>query len=147
MRAAEKFSIPKTKADLLAKDGQIGNALKTALTRHAVKPAVFNGVWQNAALTAVFDMKRQFDGHLKQYLINIGVSSGTVGGLSSWVNHPFGNGVVLGVLVGSIFGAVTLASTGDWMRFGEGLGVNILGGCRWCYGSSVGAHRYYLGHT
>ena len=59
MRAAEKCGIPKTKADLLAKDGQIENALKIALTRHAVKTALFNGVWQNATLTAVFDMKRQ----------------------------------------------------------------------------------------
>ena len=39
-----------------------------------------------------------------------------------------GSHLVLGVLFGSVFGAVTLASTGDWMRFGKGLGVNILGG-------------------
>lgn len=80
----------------------------------------------------VFDINRLFDGHFKQYLINIGVSGlygGTISRLSSWINHPFfGNGIVLSVVVGSAFGVVSLASTGDWARFGKGLGVNILGG-------------------
>jgi hypothetical protein len=142
MKAAEKSGIPKTKADLLAKNGNIENALKTALTRYAVKTAIFNGAWQSAALTAVFDIHRLFDGHFKQYLINIGVSGlygGTVGGLSSWIDHPFfGNGIVLGVVVGSVFGAVSLALTGDWERFGKGLGVNILGGAAAWGGAAAG---------
>lgn len=155
MQTAEKCGIPKTKADLLAKNGNIGSVLKAALTRNAVKTAVRDGAWQSAALTVVFDIKLLFDGHLKQYLINIGVSGlygGTVSGLSSWVDHPFfGNGLVLGVVVGSAFGAVSLASTGDWERFGKGVGVNILGGAAaWggaALGSSLGAPLGPIGVT
>lgn len=143
MKAAEKCGIPKTEADLLAKNGDIGSTLKTALTRDAVKTAVRDGAWQSAALMAVFDIKRLFDGDFKRYLINIGVSGlygGTVSGLSSWVNHPFfGNSIVLGFFVHSAFGAVSLASTGDWARFGKGLGVSIIGGAGACAGAAAGA--------
>jgi len=85
-----------------------------------------------------------FYGNFKQYLIKIGISGlygGTVGGLSTWINHPFfGNGVVLGVLVGSAFGTISLASTGDWARFGKTLGVSIIvGAAVWGGGAAGGA--------
>jgi hypothetical protein len=144
LKAAEKCGIPRTKADLLAANGKIETALRAALLRRAVKMATLNGAWMSAGLTAVFDFGLLLDGQLKQYLANIGVSGlygGALGGLSSWVNHPFfGNGIVLGVIVGSMFGAVSLASTGDWARFGKSLGVNILGGAAaWGGGAAGGA--------
>ncbi len=41
----------------------------------------------------------------------------------------------MGLLVGSAFGTVSLASTGDWARFGKNLGVNIAStGAAWVGG-------------
>ncbi|KAL1636866.1 hypothetical protein SLS56_000960 [Neofusicoccum ribis] len=139
LKAVKKIGITEKAADPLVED-----ALRSALTRLRVKTAVVNGVWQSALLTGVFDIMLLFDGNFKQYLIKIGISGlygGTVGGLSQWINHPFfGNGVVLGVLVGSAFGAISLASTGDWARFGKNLGISIIGGAAaWGGGAAGGA--------
>jgi hypothetical protein len=52
----------------------------------------------------------------------------------------FGNGVVLGVLVGSALDTVSLVSTGDWARFGKSLGANIIGrAAAWGGGAGDGA--------
>lgn len=143
LKTAEKCGIPKTKADLLAKTGKIEDILKPALTRYAIKMAVANGACSQAAMTALFDIRELFDGHVKQYLAKVGVNGlygGTVGGLSSWINHPvYGNGIVLGVVVGTAFGTVNLASTGDWARFGKSLGLNVLGGASAWGGSAAGS--------
>ncbi|KAI1089890.1 hypothetical protein F5B19DRAFT_354215 [Rostrohypoxylon terebratum] len=130
----------------VAKDANISaeNAFKTALTRYAIKQATIRGVWQNALLTGIFDIKELLDGHFKQYLFKMGASGlygGTVGGLSTWINHPFfGNGAVLGVIVGLAFGTASLASTGDWARFGKDLGASTIGhGAAWGGGVIGGA--------
>ncbi|ENH72043.1 hypothetical protein FOC1_g10001075 [Fusarium oxysporum f. sp. cubense race 1] len=111
--------------------------------RQAVKSAFINGTWQSAGLTAVFDFRQLLDGHFRQYLTNIGVSGlygGSFGALSSWVEHPFfGNGLVLGVLVSSGFGTISLASTGDWARFGKGLGLNVASSAASWGGAYAGA--------
>ncbi|TVY75506.1 hypothetical protein Focb16_v006076 [Fusarium oxysporum f. sp. cubense] len=143
IKAAESCGIPKSQADLLARNGKIETALKTALMRQAVKSAFINGTWQSAGLTAVFDFRQLLDGHFRQYLTNIGVSGlygGSFGALSSWVEHPFfGNGLVLGVLVSSGFGTISLASTGDWARFGKGLGLNVASSAASWGGAYAGA--------
>lgn len=132
MKAVEKCGSPETATDMSANNAKIEAAIKSALTRYAAETAVINGAWQSAALTALFDIKLLSDGSFMKYLIKIGVSGlygGAVRGLSSWVNHPFfSNGIVLGVIVGSAFGIVSLVSTGDWARFGKNLGVSIIGG-------------------
>lgn len=143
LQAAAKLGIPKEEADLLANAGKIQDVLRTSLTREAVKAALINGAWQSAALTAVFDIKCLFDGHVQQYLLNIGIGGlqgGAVSGLSSWINHPLlGNDIVLGVLVGSAVGVVSLASTGDWARFGKGLGNNVVDGASAWAGATAGS--------
>ncbi|KAI1772033.1 hypothetical protein F4818DRAFT_454232 [Hypoxylon cercidicola] len=136
--AAEKIGITKD-ANINAE-----NAFKTALARYAIKQATMRGVWQNALLTGVFDIKELLDRNFQQYLFKMGASGlygGAVGGLSTWVYHPFfGNGAVLGVIVGSAFGTVSLASTGDWARFGKDLGASTIGhGVAWCGGVAGGA--------
>ncbi|KAJ4161603.1 uncharacterized protein LMH87_007633 [Akanthomyces muscarius] len=143
LKAAAKCGIPQTRAEALARDGALEGAVKAAMTRQAVRAAFINGTWQSAALTAVFDVKLLFDGQFQQYLVRIGVGGlygGAVGGLSSWISNPYlKNNIVLGVLIGSSFGLVGLASTGDWARFGKGLGVNIVSGAGGWGGATVGA--------
>lgn len=138
-KAAEKLQIP----DGSAKDAKLEGVMKNFVARQAIKTAMFNGVWQGAAMTSVLDVNLLLNGEFKQYLIRIGVSGlfgGTVGGLSSWINHPFfGNGMVLGVLVGSAFGTVSLASTGDWVRFGKSFGISITGAAAAYGGGALGA--------
>ncbi|KAL1601489.1 hypothetical protein SLS60_006404 [Paraconiothyrium brasiliense] len=146
IEATAKCGIPRSPADKLANEAKIEAAIKGALTRYAVKTAMVNGAWQSAALTAVFDFRHIVDGEFKKYLINIGISGlygGTIGGLSSWINHPFfSNGLVLGVIVGSAFNTVNLVSTGDWARFGKSLGINVVGGTTaWGLGSA----GFYIG--
>lgn len=118
IKAVEKCGVLEMAADMSANNAKIEAAIKSALTRYAVKPAVINSVWQSVAVTALFDVQLLFDGSFMQYLIKIDVSGlygGAVGRLSSWVSHPFfSNGIVLGVIVGSAFGVVSLVSTGDW---------------------------------
>ena len=93
-------------------------------------------------LTCVFDINLLFDGDFVLCLTKVGVSGlygCTVGGLSSWVNHPFfGNGMALDVLVGSAFATVSLISTGDWARFGKNVGVGIIGGAASWSGATIG---------
>ena len=120
------------------------DAVRSALTRYAVKrQATINGAWESASLTGVFDMKLLFDGEFKRNLVKIGASSlygGTVGGLSSWIKHPFFcNGIVLGVFIGAAFGTFGLVTTGDWARFGKSLGVTIIGGAASWSGAAAGA--------
>jgi hypothetical protein len=76
----------------MSRNGKAEEAIKSALTRYAIKTAVVNGVWQSALMAGVFNIMLLFNGNFKQYLIKVGISglySGTVGGLSMWINHPF----------------------------------------------------------
>ncbi|KAI3568061.1 hypothetical protein IWW34DRAFT_641246 [Fusarium oxysporum f. sp. albedinis] len=61
------------------------------------------------------------------YFLKLGISGAygsTVSACSSQIDHPiFGHGAVVGVVVGSLFNLASLASTGDWSRFGENTGV------------------------
>jgi hypothetical protein len=129
-KAAEKLQIP----DGSAKDAKLEGIMKNFVARQAIKTAMFNGVWQGAAMTCVLNVNLLFNGEFKQYLIRIGVS-GLLGG-----NPFFGNGMVLGVLVGSAFGTVSLTSTGDWVCFGKPFGISITGAAA-AYGGGALALR------
>ncbi|KFA56517.1 hypothetical protein S40293_01102 [Stachybotrys chartarum IBT 40293] len=85
LRAAEKLGVPREEAELLAKAGKIQDVLRTSLTRQVIKAALINGAWQSAALTAVFDIKRLFDGHVQHYLLNMGIC-----GLQGGAGRPLG---------------------------------------------------------
>jgi hypothetical protein len=124
LKASKKVGIPKSAADISKANVKVDTLMKTALLRRAANSA---GI--NLAVTAVFDIRLLIDGEVKAYLMKLGVSGlygGAVSGCSAWINHPiFGNSAVLGVVVGSAFGLVSLASTGDWARFGKNIGLNI----------------------
>lgn len=143
LNEADKLGIPKTAADRSANNAKIEAAMKAALIRLAAKEAMVRGALTSAALTMVFDIKSLLDGDFTRYLINIGISSlygGAVEGFSTWIDHPFfGNGMVLGVLIGSAFGAISLAGTGDWARFGKDIGLNVAGATASWGGASAGA--------
>ncbi|ENH75601.1 hypothetical protein FOC1_g10001618 [Fusarium oxysporum f. sp. cubense race 1] len=60
-------------------------------------------------------------------------------------DHPiFGNGAVVGVSVCSVLNMASLASTGDWSRFGKNTGLSMVGGLgggfagRWGAGKLTG---------
>lgn len=138
LKASRKIGIPKTPADLAKENVKADTLMKTALLRRAASSA---GI--NLTITALFDIRLLIDGDVKAYLVKIGVSGlygGAVSGCSAWIEHPFfGNGAVLGVIVGSAFGVVSLACTGDWARFGKNVGLNIVGSVGGWAGAQAGA--------
>lgn len=130
-----QFGTPKsanirTSQNVKAQNVKAENMMKLALLRLITERAIRGGI-TNAVLRGVFDIKLLFDGEFKKYCASIGISGlygASVSGLSKWVRHPiFGNGMVLGVLIGGAFNAFSLFDTGDWARFGKSLGMSVVG--------------------
>ncbi|KAF5965302.1 hypothetical protein FCOIX_13033 [Fusarium coicis] len=121
LKASQRIGISKTTADMNA-----DSLMRTTFVRHAVNAA---GI--NMAATALFDIKTLFDGGFQNYFLKLGISGaygGTVSVCSSKIDHPiFGYGAVVGVVVGSAFNMASLASTGNWSRFGKNTGFSIGG--------------------
>ncbi|PNP60614.1 hypothetical protein FNYG_14653 [Fusarium nygamai] len=120
LKASQRIGIPKTTADINA-----DSLMRTTFVRNAVNAA---GI--NMAATALFDIKTLFDGGFQNYFLKLGITGaygGTVSVCSSKIDPPiFGHGAVVGVVVGSVFNMASLASTGDWSRFGKNTGLSMV---------------------
>ncbi|CVL09261.1 uncharacterized protein FMAN_14278 [Fusarium mangiferae] len=133
LKASQKIGIPKTTADINA-----DSLMRTTFVRNAVNAA---GI--NMAATALFDIKTLFDGEFQNYFLKLGISGAygsTVSACSSQIDHPiFGHGAVVGVVVGSLFNMASLASTGDWSRFGKNTGLSMVSSAGGWGGTQLGA--------
>ncbi|SCV61150.1 uncharacterized protein FFFS_15719 [Fusarium fujikuroi] len=133
LKASQKIGIPKTTADMNA-----DSFMRTTFVRNAVNAA---GI--NMAATPLFDIKTLFDGEFQNYILKLGISGAygsAVSAYSSQIDHRFfGHGAVVGVVVGSLFNMASLASTGDWPRFGKNTGLSMVSSAGGWGGAELGA--------
>ena len=140
-----KFGTPETASKRVIGDVKAEKMIKASLLRFTAKRALQGGC-VSAAMRGVFDIKLLFDGEFKKYLAHIGISGlygASLEGLSKWIRHPFfGNGMVLGILIGTAFNAVSLAESRDWVRFGKNIAMDVIGAATGYGGAATG---FWLG--